>query len=148
MRSNNSLRIGPFHDLTANLNVLGQYSDSALLTYEQQAIGNFTIGRGYDPASLNGDRAVAGSAELHYSPFPADWAITASPFAFYDIARVWNLTSGSQDREVRSIGGGLSFQITARLHVDTFYAHPMDRISNVATEKPGDRIFLNLTASY
>jgi len=148
LRSDAAARIGPFEDLTANFNFQGQYSDSALLTYEQQAIGNFTIGRGYDPASLNGDRAIAGSAELHYAPFPADWTVTASPFGFYDVARVWNRTSGSQNRELRSLGGGLSFKVTDRLHIDTFYAHPMDRTSSVAPEVPGDRVFLNLTASY
>ena len=148
MRSDAAARLGPYYDFTGNLNFQGQYSDSPLLTYEQQAVGNFTIGRGYDPASLNGDRAIAGSAELHYSPMPADWVVTASPYGFYDIARVWNRTAGSQNRQVRSIGGGLTFQITQRLRVDTFYAHPLDRISDVATEKPGDRVFLNLTASY
>jgi hemolysin activation/secretion protein len=148
VRSDASARIGPYYDFTGNLNFQGQYSDSALLSYEQQAIGNFTIGRGYDPASLNGDRAIAGSAEIHYSPMPASWIVTASPYGFYDIGRVWNLTVGSQNRQVRSIGGGMVFQITQRLRVDTFYAHPMDRISTVATQKPGDRVFLSLTVSY
>ena len=148
MRSDGAARIGPWHDFTGNLNYQAQYSDSALLTYEQQAIGNFTIGRGYDPASLNGDRAIAGSAELHYSPMPADWVVTASPYGFYDIARVWNRTAGSVNREVRSLGGGMVFQVTQRLRVDTFYAHPLDRISDVTPEKPGDRVFLNLTVSY
>lgn len=148
VRSDGAARIGPYYDFTANLNYQAQYSDSPLLTYEQQAVGNFTIGRGYDPASLNGDRAIAGTAELHYSPMPTDWVVTASPYGFYDIARVWNRTPGSQNRQVRSIGGGITLQITQRLRADTFYAHPMDRISDVATEKPGDRIFLNLTVSY
>jgi hemolysin activation/secretion protein len=148
VRSDGAARIGPYEDFTANLNYQAQYSDSALLTYEQQAVGNFTIGRGYDPASLNGDRAIAGSAELHYSPMPVDWVVTASPYGFYDIARVWNRTPGSQNREVRSLGGGITFQVTQRLRIDTFYAHPLDRISDVAPEKPGDRMFLNLTVSY
>jgi hemolysin activation/secretion protein len=148
MRSDGAARIGPYYDFTGNLNYQAQYSDSPLLTYEQQAVGNFTIGRGYDPASLNGDRAIAGSAELHYSPMPADWVVTASPYGFYDIARVWNRTPASQNREVRSIGGGMVFQVTQRLRVDTFYAHPLDRISDVAPQKPGDRMFLNLTVSY
>jgi hemolysin activation/secretion protein len=148
MRSDGAARIGPYEDFTANLNYQAQYSDSPLLTYEQQAIGNFTIGRGYDPASLNGDRAIAGSAELHYSPMPPDWIVTASPYGFYDIARVWNRTPASQNREVRSIGGGMVFQVTQRFRIDSFYAHPMDRISDVAPEKPGDRLFLSLTVSY
>jgi len=148
VRSDGAARIGPWYDFTANLNYQAQYSDSPLLTYEQQAIGNFTIGRGYDPASLNGDRAIAGSAELHYSPMPADWPVTASPYIFYDIARVWNRTPASQNRQVRSLGGGLTFQVTQRLRIDGFYAHPMDRISDVAPTKPGDRLFLSVTASY
>jgi hemolysin activation/secretion protein len=148
MRSDAAARIGPYYDFTGNLDFQGQYSDSALLSYEQQAIGNFTIGRGYDPASLNGDRAIAGSAEIHYSPMPASWVITASPYGFYDIARVWNLTTGSQNREVRSIGGGMVFQITQRLRADMFYAHPLDRISTVSTQPPGDRVFVSLTVSY
>src|SRR5215472_17456917 len=148
IRTVDSMRIGPFYDFTGNLLFQGQWTDTPLLTYEQQAVGNFTIGRGYDPASLNGDKAAAGSAELHYSPMPTSWIVTASPYIFYDVARVWNLTPGSQNREVRSLGGGMVFQITQRFRADVFYAHPMDRISDVATHKPGDRVLLSLTVSY
>jgi hemolysin activation/secretion protein len=145
-RSNANATVGPYDDVTGVLNFQGQISDTPLLTYEQQAIGNFTIGRGYDPASLNGDRAIAGSAEVHYAAPPV-WLVAAAPYAFYDIARVWNLTVGSQQREVRSLGAGVAFQIASRFRIDVFYAHPMDRVSSVATQVPGDRVFISLTGN-
>jgi hemolysin activation/secretion protein len=148
MRVDGGINFGPVNDFTGSLNFLGQYSGKPLLTYEQEAIGNFTIGRGYDPASLNGDRAAAASAEIHWAPMPASWLVTAAPYLFYDTARVWNLTAGSQQREARSLGGGFVFRVTSHFQFDTFYAHPMDRISTVTSRRPPDRVFLNATIAY
>ncbi len=135
----------------------GQFTDRVLLAYEDFTVGNLSIGRGYDPSSLTGDRGVAGSLEARVGPFnampgapkirlPDD--INVSGFGFFDTAHVQNLSSGSQDRTVRSLGGGVTFQLASRLRLETTYAHTLDTVSPNLSKRPGDRVFVNLTASF
>jgi len=135
----------------------GQFTDRVLLSYEDFTVGNLSIGRGYDPSALTGDRGVAGSLEARVGPFnampgapkiklPDD--INVSGFGFFDTAHVQNLDSGSEDRTVRSLGGGLTFQLASRLRLETTYAHPLDAVAPNISKPPGDRVFVNLTASF
>ncbi|MCC7267118.1 MAG: ShlB/FhaC/HecB family hemolysin secretion/activation protein, partial [Caulobacteraceae bacterium] len=70
--------------------VEAQYSGDALLAYEELPVGNLTIGRGYDPASLSGDSGVAATLEARVGPFPIGPRVAATPYVFYDIAHVDN----------------------------------------------------------
>jgi hemolysin activation/secretion protein len=135
----------------------GQFSDQVLLAYEDFNVGSLSIGRGYDPSSLTGDRGIGGSFEAHVGPFhsfpgdpklalPQDANVTG--FGFFDTAHVQNLSSGGQDRTVRSLGGGLTFQITSRLRIETTYAHTLDTVAPNLSKRPGDRLFVNMTASF
>ena len=135
----------------------GQFTDRVLLAYEDFNVGNLSIGRGYDPSSLTGDRGIGGSFEAHVGPFhnfpgdpklalPQDANVTG--FGFFDTAHVQNLSSGSQDRTVRSLGGGVTFQITPNVRLETTYAHTLDTVASNLSKRPGDRLFVNLTASF
>lgn len=135
----------------------GQFTDRVLLAYEDYTVGNLSIGRGYDPSSLTGDRGIGGSLEARVGPFrsfpgapklalPQDTAL--SGFGFFDTAHVQNLSVGSEDRTVRSLGGGLTFQFASRLRFETFYTHTLDTVSPNLSKRPGDRVFVNLTASF
>jgi hemolysin activation/secretion protein len=135
----------------------GQFTDRVLLSYEDYTIGNLSIGRGYDPSSLTGDRGIGASLEARLGPFhgvpgepklalPQD--VNVSGFGFFDTAHVQNLSLGSEDRTVRSLGGGLSFQLASRVRLETTYAHTLDTVSAHLSKRPGDRLFVNLTASF
>jgi hemolysin activation/secretion protein len=135
----------------------GQFTDRVLLAYEDFTVGNLSIGRGYDPSSLTGDRGIAGSQEIRVGPFhafpgqpkialPQD--VNVSGFGFFDTAHVQNLSTGSEDRTVRSLGGGLTFQFASRLRLETSYAHTLDTVSANLSKRPGDRVFVNFTASF
>jgi hemolysin activation/secretion protein len=137
-----------FPGVVGNLRVGAQYAQVPLLSYEDFAVGNLTIGRGYDPDALSGDKGIGGSAEIHWTPFPRLWLVSVSGLGFFDIARVWNLSTGGENRSVRSAGAGLSFDIASRMRVDVTYAHPMDKVSSVAARPPGSRILVNITAGY
>jgi hemolysin activation/secretion protein len=139
---------GLLEGVTGTVRVQGQYTDVPLLSYEEQSVGNLTIGRGYDPSALSGDRAVAASADLRWDPLPADWPVTAAVFGFFDIARAWNLDSNGVNKTVKSFGGGLTFQILSRLHVETTYAHTMDKVNNSFARRPPDRILVSATVEY
>jgi hemolysin activation/secretion protein len=85
-------------------NGAAQWSNGPLPAYEEFQVGNYTIGRGFDPGAASGDRAVAGQLEAGWDFRGAAGA--ASLFAFTDVARLWNRDAASDDATLRSIGLG------------------------------------------
>lgn len=127
--------------------VEGQYADQPLAAYEEYAVGSLTIGRGYDPAFVSGDSALAGSIELRGGPFQpaAGWAF--SPYAFFDVARTWDRDRGARRETLSSVGGGLQVPIRERWLLDVAYAQPLDKRA-FDTGKPPGRLLVNLTARF
>jgi hemolysin activation/secretion protein len=138
--------------VTFTFHGIAQWADRPLLAYEQQAIGNLTIGRGYDPDSASGDRVLAGEAKGELGPItfakigsgPTVQDISVGPYGFYDIARVVNLAPGSTNSTLHSVGGGFEFRFPYRIHVDVYYAYPLDKPFPEAAHKPSDKIFLQI----
>lgn len=130
-----------------------QWSNDPLLNLEEYAIGNLTIGRGYDPGANSGDRAVALRAELRADLLPT--AGNGKPelqlFGFYDHVQLWNLDAATTEdqRLLRSYGGGVRFRLTGLLGLEAMYARPIDpalRLTNAA--RPTDRVLLSLTVRF
>lgn len=119
--------------------MLAQWSDDPLLAYEEVSIGNYTIGRGYDPSQVTGDRGIAASVEARLGPFDLSPSVPASLFGFYDIAHVENLDTGAGTQTVDSIGGGLRLRLNGRADLTLTYAHPLDDIAGA-----DDRLLVNL----
>lgn len=138
--------VGPFSVSTASL---FQWTGDPLLSYEEQAIGNYSIGRGYGPGDASGDRAWASSLELRYGPFFNQAGVTASAFGFVDSAWIENLDPGpsSGDRTLKSVGGGLRFLIDPGFTLDIAYARPLDA-PFAGGDRPSDRILLNLVSRF
>jgi hemolysin activation/secretion protein len=157
VRADGRLEIQWLPQFYTRMSFAGQFTDRVLLAYEDYTIGNLSIGRGYDPSSLTGDRGIGGSFEAHVGPFhsvpgdpklalPEQVAVTG--FGFFDTAHVQNLSVGSEDRTVRSLGAGLTLQLASRVRLETTYAHPLDTVSPHLSKRPADRLFVNLTASF
>lgn len=119
--------------------VLAQWADDPLLAYEEMSVGNYTIGRGYDPSLVAGDRGIAGSLEARLGPVMLSGATQASLFGFYDIAHVENLDAGAGTQTVDSVGGGLRLRLNERADLTLTYAHPLDDIAGA-----DDRLLVNL----
>jgi hemolysin activation/secretion protein len=140
--------------LSGQFTVSGQYSPTPLLAYEQFAVGNLTVGRGYDPSALTGDEGIGGSFQARLGPYgtPGGWKVPAglnlTAFAFYDIAAVFNPSSSGVDRTVHSAGGGLNLQLTPRAKLDITYAYPFNKTSDVLPVPPSPRVLLSLTTSF
>jgi hemolysin activation/secretion protein len=136
--------------LTGMFRAQAQYSSSALLPYEQMALGGLTIGRGYDPATLLGDKGVSASFELRYGPLQVHRKLLAAPYVFVDAGRLGNngaFRSGLiKDRTLASAGAGVIFRLHNRANLEVTYAHPMDSAAPGAPT-PGDRVLIQLTAS-
>ena len=54
----------PIPRLTFALGARGQYAWKPLLSFEEFSAGNYTVGRGYDPGALLGDRGFGTQAEI------------------------------------------------------------------------------------
>lgn len=111
------------------LDTRAQYSGKALLAFEEYSAGNFTIGRGYDPGTLLGDSGVGTSLELRFgSLMPATRDdLSIQPYAFVDVARVWNEDPTFGDRRLSSAGGGVRALWGDRVQADVTLAVPLER---------------------
>lgn len=122
----------------------GQWSDRPLLAYEQQAIGNLTIGRGYDPASSTGDRVIAVEFKARLGPLKLTHGFSLAPYGFYDFARVDNLAAGSVDVTLHSVGGGVEARAPFGLRADVAYAKPLDLPFVGAQSVPPARVLVQI----
>jgi hemolysin activation/secretion protein len=137
--------------LTASLQVQAQYASQPLFAYEQMALGDLGVGRGYDPAAALGDKGVAGAFELRYAAMQLHPKVRVSPFLFYDVGGVRNnnaAASGLQpSHTLHSVGAGLNFRIDNRANLALTYAHPLDAVGP-GLPRANSRLLVRLTASF
>jgi len=139
-----SVRLGP---VSIASDVKAQWANHPLLNFEEFAIGNLTSGRGYDPGSNSGDRAVglANEVRLDIRRFPR---VPLQLFAFGDVVWLWNLGGDTTEarRRLRSAGGGIRATLPGRLFLEASYARPFDRAFSLDQRRPPARVLLSLTA--
>jgi len=123
----------------------GQIADHALTAPDQYAIGNLSIGRGYQPGAAYGDSAVAGNGEVRFGPFPIGGKFQLQPYGFYDAADLWTLTPGAHTQHnIASVGGGVRIDAPGLMHIDIAYAQPLDP-AIVGSPTPHGRVLVNIT---
>jgi len=127
--------------------VNAQYSHKPLAAYEEYAVGSLTIGRGYDPAYISGDSAIAASFEVHAGPYQPRAGIAVSPYAFFDIAHTSDRDRGGANQTVKSVGVGVQVPVRDRWTLDVGYAQPLDKRA-FDRKKPPGRLLVNLTARF
>ena len=134
----------PYFDLGAHLEA--QYADRPLLAYEELAIGELTIGRGYEPAALSGDRVVAAEIKPQAGPFKIGFGghVAFAPFLFYDVAHVENLDTGSETRTVRSEGVGVDVRLPWGVRASLSWADPLDKPFSTSPRKPSPYVLFQL----
>ncbi len=135
-----------------------QWSDKTLVNYEKFAVGNLTIGRGYDPGASTADSAVAWRAELRLE-FARASALKGEGFIFYDQARVWNknhtvCTAGQTNcvndgtRDLASYGAGVRFILPGKWVAEITYAKPLDKALSIDKAPPPPRIMFSITTQF
>ena len=145
------LRFGPQSPYAATVSIdgRGQYTNHPLLAFDELAVGNLTIGRGYDPGATSGDRAYGAATEIRIGkPQPLsrnDWAYEA--IGFYDVINIRNLDSNQfeANRTLHSYGGGVRATWGSHGRIDVMYAKPQDKGLAIDTVKPPARILVSLT---
>lgn len=127
--------------------VQGQWTDTPLLSSEEFAVGNLSIGRGYDPAVTSGDKAIALRVEPRFQ-WRASERAAAQAFVFYDNVRIWNKdTFAEPARTLSSWGGGVRVFMPNHLIVEAAYAKPLDA-PMLGAARPSDRLLISLTAQF
>jgi hemolysin activation/secretion protein len=137
----------PMPRFTIAAGARGQYAGDPLFSFEEFSAGNYTVGRGYDPGAIIGDRGIGLQAELRYgSLFPRSRTDLAfEPYLFVDQAWVWNedlLTAFAED-ELTSVGGGVRAVFGERVRLDATLAWPLDR--TLAQPDRDPRFLITLT---
>lgn len=130
-----------------------QWTSTSLLSYEEFSGGNYTIGRGYDPGSVIGDRGFGFRYEVRYgSGMPRtreSWAL--QPYGFFDAAWVDNedpaVLGGTGSDKLFSTGVGLRANWGDRARLDTTFAIPLRR-TDFQTSRPGPRLLLSLLVRF
>lgn len=130
LRANASIAYRPVPQWTLAFQPRAQWSPHALLSYEEFAGGNYTLGRGYDPGTVLGDSAIGFRSEVRYG---SAWPAVASgraiqPYAFFDAGWFWNeddAFNGLGAEKLYSAGGGLRANLMDRFRLDAALAVPL-----------------------
>ena len=142
-----TIGFGPIFELAATGR--GQWTNKPLLNYDEFAIGNLTMGRGYDPGANTGDRMIGASVEARAN-FGISSKARAQIYGFYDGVKLWNLDTGSSERNryLASVGGGARLTLFNSIRLDVTYAHPLDPplLTGVTVTRAPDRVMASLTA--
>ncbi len=135
--------------VSASVDARGQYSNHPLLAFDEFAVGNLTIGRGYDPGATSGDRAYGAATELRLGkPQPLSRRDVAwELIGFFDVIHIDNLDSNrfEADRTLQSVGGGVRATWGSHGRIDILYAKPLDKGLAIDTVKPPARVLVSLT---
>ncbi len=140
----------PVPNIAFALGMKGQATRDPLLSFEEFSVGNYTVGRGFDPGTLLGDNGLGFQAEVRFGsivPQTRD-GLSVQPYLFVDRAWVWNedrLNARDVRQNLTSIGGGLRALYGDRLQLDVALAVPLERAGVFATETPDPRLLVSLT---
>jgi len=132
--------------LGAALRVEGQWANNPALNFEEYSVGNLTIGRGYDPGSNTGDRAIGASIEVNANVLNKN-NHKIDVFGFYDTVTTTNLDFGTLDRSrtLNSTGAGMRLTFSRNISAELTYAKPLSRIQSSNLERPSDRVLFSIT---
>lgn len=134
-------------DFAVSLSPRFQYALDPLLSFEEFTAGNYTVGRGYDPATLSGDSGIGVTAELRgprILPLKQS-QLSIQPYIFGDAAWVWNKHDGQGAEQLTSAGGGVRAELTDRLRLDGTIAVPLEK-AGFENRKGDVRALVTLTS--
>lgn len=152
LRAEGEFALRPVPAVTLVVAPRAQYSNKALLSYEEFSAGNFTVGRGYDPGTLSGDRGVGVTSEFRLGSLvpQSNRDLAIQPFVFFDAAWTWNkdaVFAGLNPQRLYSAGGGVRAVFGNVLRVDAMVAEPLRRTGFVPVSQP-TRFLISITTQF
>lgn len=146
IRANGLAELSLSRLLALTLKPRGQLSlGGGLFGFEEFAGGNFTVGRGYAPGTIIGDNGIGLTTELRTSTLSVKRNLGVQPYAFFDLAQVWNKEPDFDD-DLASLGAGARVAFGGRYSLDGFIAVPLKR-AGLQTQNGDVRVLFTLTAS-
>ncbi|MFN3724704.1 MAG: ShlB/FhaC/HecB family hemolysin secretion/activation protein [Allosphingosinicella sp.] len=145
--ANGELRFLP--NVSFYLGGMAQMATAPLFAFEEFSAGNYTVGRGYDPATIAGDHGAGVQAELRFgrlAPQSED-DLALQPYLFFDAAWVDNEDQSALvgfGDELHSAGGGIRAIWGNRAQADLTFAVPLTRAGFLA-ETPDPRLLVSFT---
>lgn len=132
-------------DFTMRARIAAQTSFRDLPSFEVFSLGNFTIGRGFNPGSATGDHGVAGSIEAAYHPRIADLPFLdrSEIYGFFDAGQVF---ADGNDANLFSAGAGIRLNVRDTLDVDGFVAVPIGSTDRFLDD--GTQVLFRATAYF
>lgn len=128
----------------------GQFTNSKLLSGELVSFGGQSIGRGFDPSSITGDRGYGGLIELRYDlPITKAWLTNAQFYGFIDGARTISIATVAipkSTQSIRSAGGGV--RVAHRYGVVDFQVAYAHRQLGGADERANPRALISAVFAY
>jgi hemolysin activation/secretion protein len=131
--------------LTMAVQPRAQLASGAVFGFERFALGNYTVGRGYDPGALTGDDGAAVAVELRHDPLllSEKSLLTAAPYLFADAGWAWQRGIAGNPASLVSTGAGTRFGLSDRARLDVSGAVALKDAGPV---QAGDvRLLLTLT---
>ena len=118
-------------------------ADQAVIT----TAGNYTVGRGYEPATLSGDSGIGLTGELRGPRLMVSnrSRISLQPYVFGDAAWVWNKNDGIGAEHLKSAGGGAPAEMNDRFRLDAAVAVPLEK-TGIEARKGDVRLLVTLTS--
>lgn len=153
LRAELSAEYRPVPAFALAMDLRAQLTRDPLPAFEEMSGGNYTIGRGYDPAAITGDTGIAARFELrHGSLAPrSENGLAVQPFVFLDAASLRNRDPGlraANPDSLASLGGGVRFAHGKGIQGDVTLAVPLRRTDaqRLANSSRGDvRLLMSLT---
>ena len=129
----------------------GQVADRPLPSIEEFSLGEFTVGRGFEPGAITGDSGFGIVAEMRYfTPgVETDWFKDFQVFGFFDYGRVYDRGNPTQNpdgfEELYSAGFGSRFRAFEDLFGEVYVAFPMTTGLSTTGLRPDAGFRFNLT---
>ncbi|MBU3993512.1 MAG: ShlB/FhaC/HecB family hemolysin secretion/activation protein [Alphaproteobacteria bacterium] len=139
VRGEANLEYRPIRAVTFVLRPRAQYSGSQLLSFEQFTLGNYTVGRGYDPGTVQGDSGLGAALELRFGGLMPRSAsgIAFQPYVFGDAGWAWANDGGlTPERHLVSAGGGVRTRWGDHGDFNLFLAVPLEAAPGRTTLGP------------
>jgi hemolysin activation/secretion protein len=115
------------HDWLAIAQVSAQNSSAPLFSALQFGYGGQTFGRAYNPSEITGDEGVASMIELRYDDLGLSQKVNLSPYAFYDIGKVWNQSTNGENSSAASAGFGMRISHDSGISSNLGLAWPLTK---------------------
>jgi len=128
----------------------GQLAYDALPSSERYSIGGPRFGSAYDPSEIIGDHGLASRFEISRRDMLTvqNWHIT--PYAFYDIATVWQYEQEAKDARETAASAGLGLHtIASYIAASIEFAKPLTRsVASEGEDGKDVRVFGNLNIRF